>query len=69
MSQCELFWEGGTLFWVSGGGWGIILGGWGRVGYYFGWGGGGVGGVIFWGGGGCVEGGALFDNARCQLQF
>ena len=39
MSECELFWVGGTLFWVggvSGGVWDIILGGWRWTGKYFG---------------------------------
>ena len=32
MSECELFWTGGTLLWVGGGGWENILVGWGWVG-------------------------------------
>ena len=60
MSECELFWAGGTLFCKGGGEWGvwgIILGGWGWVGKNFGWVG--VGGDTW----GLVEVGALFDNA------
>ena len=39
MSECELFWVGGTLFWVGGGEWGCMV-------HYFGWVG--VRGKIFW---------------------
>ena len=42
MSECELFWVGGTLFWVGGGEWGCMGHYFGRVE---------LGGALFWVGG------------------
>ena len=63
MSECGLFWVGGTLFWVG-------EGEWGWVGHYFERVG--VSGKIFWVGGGqwgSAGVGALFDNALFKLRF
>ena len=46
MSECELFWVGGTLFWVGEGEWGCMV-------HYFEWVG--MDGALFWMGGGKWE--------------